>query len=285
VSTITTSMTRLQLLNTQSSRQFNILNRYLGGHDISVELKQRIQRNAEFAIDEMRRNVPESSVELLQLLSRPVRIELDYEVHSPLVCRHPFFGFYRRKNPAGIRQVCHTAISRLTISKGDVLFSDGEIPEEPKMFFLLSGSLQYRRISCPLNYVCPMQWGCEACLWVSQWAHHGSCSAMSDCRLICLSAERFQGTASQFKRLEFFPAMYAEEFVRRLNLKADDKTNFTELHDDEFVNLQDVVNEIDPSYVPDVGHTSSGGGGHIRASIGSWRGSWRTNWTSSGGKS
>lgn len=263
VSSITTSMTRLQLLNTHHSRQLNVLSRYLSGQNISVALTARIQRNAQFALAEQRRNVPEQSVELLQLLSKPVRVELDYEVHSPTLQWHPFFAFYKRCNAAAIRQTCHIAVSRVTLSSGDVLFSDGEIQDVPGMFFLLTGDLQYRRGSSSQAPVKAGQWLCEATLWVQQWATHGVASAVSDCCLLRLDADKFQSAALQFKKLEFYPALYADAFVMRLN-EVDAPSMLTELRDDTMINPAELVAQIDPD-APERSHSHQ-----KRGSLSSW---------------
>merc|ERR1712107_889792 len=133
---------------------------------------------------------PEGAVELLQLLSTPVRMELDYEVHSPTLAGHPFFAFYKRMNPLAVRQVCHRTINRVMMHRGDVLFCDGEIPAEPKMYFLLSGLLQYLRERSQMVH--SKDCLCEPSLWVKQWVTRGTASATLQCHLLCIDAATFQ---------------------------------------------------------------------------------------------
>ncbi|CAE8584380.1 unnamed protein product [Polarella glacialis] len=77
---LTTAMTRLQIIASQRSSQFAALNRYLSDCNISRLLSIRVQRNARHALKERKRNTPESKVELLQVISEPLRAEIHYEV-------------------------------------------------------------------------------------------------------------------------------------------------------------------------------------------------------------
>merc|ERR1712107_213298 len=169
----------------------------------------RIKRNAQYVVHKNAKNTPESSVELLNVISRPLRMELDYEVHGPILNWHPFFRFYSEVNFVSMHQVCHTALSRSSLMRGDILFHDGEIPAEPKMYFVLSGELQYRRRGKEVQKVEQKAWISEPVLWVDQWAHHGGFMGKSSCNLLCLNAKTFQFVAMQYRTAMFFPAQYA----------------------------------------------------------------------------
>merc|ERR1711874_893015 len=72
VSSLTTSMTRLEILNTKNAKQFSLLHVYLVDNKISGHLASRIKRNAQHANLEQTRNTNESSVELLKIISEPL---------------------------------------------------------------------------------------------------------------------------------------------------------------------------------------------------------------------
>merc|ERR1711920_73572 len=119
------------------------LRRFLNAHNISQSLAMRIHLGAQTVVMERKRHTPEDSVELLALVSEPLRVDLHFEVNAPALEVHPFFHYYTQVSVAAMRQVCHLAISTLTLHGGDLLFHSGEMPEQPFMFFITQGELIY----------------------------------------------------------------------------------------------------------------------------------------------
>eukprot|EP00929_Paragymnodinium_shiwhaense_P070400 TRINITY_DN35656_c0_g1_i1.p1 TRINITY_DN35656_c0_g1~~TRINITY_DN35656_c0_g1_i1.p1 ORF type:complete len:1044 (-),score=245.24 TRINITY_DN35656_c0_g1_i1:345-3476(-) len=222
VSSVTTSMTRLQLLTAHHSKQLSLLKRYLGQNSISNRLAARIMRNAQCVIADQRKNIAEGSVELLEFISLPLRVELRYEVNAHILQRHPFFRCYNLKSPAAMRHVCDSAVSRMSLSKGDMLFSVGEEPKEAQMFFILSGDMTYIRgkgmkKDQQTYTVSAGSWVAEAVIWCQDWVYQGLMRAQTDCELMCLNADAFRTIANKFHTRSFYAAKYADEFVRQLN--------------------------------------------------------------------
>merc|ERR1712203_1252749 len=91
----------------------------------------------------MGKSVNEDEVELLKIISEPLRVELRFEANSPQLKQHPFFFCLSVLMPAAMRRICHSAITTLQISRGDVLFNQDERQVHPTMYFLSAGSLQY----------------------------------------------------------------------------------------------------------------------------------------------
>merc|ERR1712137_197157 len=147
VSTITTTMTRLQVINRQHTRKFLALGRYLSHQLISRELTAKIERNAQHALSEDVGR--EEQVELLALISEPLKTELRFEMHSPVLLGHPFFRCFAETNPIGVRKLCHQALERLSFSPGDVVFNDCEAIGVSAMLFVVSGSCLYVRVGKP----------------------------------------------------------------------------------------------------------------------------------------
>eukprot|EP00931_Biecheleriopsis_adriatica_P049698 TRINITY_DN28753_c0_g1_i1.p1 TRINITY_DN28753_c0_g1~~TRINITY_DN28753_c0_g1_i1.p1 ORF type:complete len:995 (+),score=148.19 TRINITY_DN28753_c0_g1_i1:51-3035(+) len=214
VGTLTTQMTRLQIIASQRSSQFAALNRYLTDSNISRKLSIRVQRNARHAVTERKRNTPESKVELLSVISEPLKAEIHYEVHSPLLTRHPFFRMYNFINPVGVRHICHTTIHQVSLSRGDMLFAEFEVPSQAKMYFIVSGLLSYSRGVMDMVKVGPKQWVAEPALW-TVWAHRGSLQARSESQLTALDAQRFVNIMTTYPTLHAH--LYAEKFVNHLN--------------------------------------------------------------------
>lgn len=210
---ITTHMTRLQLLSSQQSTQLAKLKRYLVDHGISRTLALRVQRNAQHALMMHERNMSETSVEVLKLVSEPLRVELHFEVHSVTLMLHPFFMKYNDVNPMGLRRVCHTAVLCLSLSSGDVLFSDHE-DSRRRTLFLIHGRLMYEQENSEPCFVVSDQWLCEAPLWTT-WFHCGNCRAFAESQLLSLDTTTFQTICSTFPSEQ--PVAYGTLFVEWLN--------------------------------------------------------------------
>lgn len=219
VSTITTSMTRLDILDKEQHTQLSILRRYLWIQGVSAKLALRITRNAQHATKERRYNISEANVAMLSLISDPLRVELHFEVHAKIVCQHPLFIVYSAESPMAMRQVCHKAIQIIKASKGDVLFSVGERPERPAMLFPTRGDWKYAKdgqaLTDPLG---PGQWACESVLW-TDWVYRGVLQATTDCQLLELDAIKFQDITKNFFSADndISPAKYAVWYVDELN--------------------------------------------------------------------
>merc|ERR1711959_606813 len=99
VSSITSSMTQLNIIGSHRSQQLSILRRYLHQNKISHKLAMRVQRNAQFAISEQQRTLPENQVRLFSLVSEPLRVEMHFEMYAPVFASHPFFFDYIEECP------------------------------------------------------------------------------------------------------------------------------------------------------------------------------------------
>merc|ERR1719401_698495 len=78
VSRLTSAMTQLYILDSHLSKQFSTLRSYLAKRCVTRRLALRIQRNAQDTIRQNQRDAPEHSVELLRLVSEPLRAELHF---------------------------------------------------------------------------------------------------------------------------------------------------------------------------------------------------------------
>jgi len=228
ISNITTSMTRLQVIGAKQQSQFSILRRYLRFQGVSTRLAMRITRNTQFRLKQQQQRIAEGDVELIALLSEPLRVELHFEVYSKMLCAFRLFDAYCSTNPMAMRRVCHSAVSVASCAKGDVVFSTGERPAKPRMLFVTSGSLQYIQDNCPGQPVNPSNWLCEPVLW-TYWTHQGVLRASTECEILSLDAGQFQRIAVYHFDLEddVHPALYAKQFVDRINeLGTSELTDF-----------------------------------------------------------
>lgn len=244
VSSITTSMTQLQIIASRDARQLSTLRRFLQDNDISSRLAMRVQRNAQWMLAEQQKVVSENRVELFSQLSEPLRIDIHYELYGPVLKWHPFFRNYSQHNAPALRQVCHVAISQLKLCRGDILFSTGELPKVPLMYFLTAGRLLYIRPHVMSVTLLHGQWACEPSIWCP-WTCRGILRASSECSLSCVNAERFQTVAEQFKSLHFYPAQYAVQFVDELN--SLEKQDLSDV-DEGYPNVAAIIERVFPAF-------------------------------------
>jgi len=226
VGSITSSMTRLQIIASGRSAQSVALRRFLLENQISQRLRSRVQQNVKHALSEQERNTPEESIDLLNIISEPLRMAVHYEVRGPIVSLHPFFDRFGFESPAVMRKVCHAAVRGDYLSPGDCLFVSGESPNEPQMYFLTRGTMVYTSISPEQEDIgakptketlAAGQWVAEPVLWCT-WMHRGMLRATSECTLLALDARCFQTIVSQYHTQNFHPSDYAAEFVKHLNM-------------------------------------------------------------------
>jgi len=219
VSNITTAMTRLQIITGQQSAQLATLRRYMVDRGISRKLTLRVQQNAQHAVEEQKRNLPEEHVDLLKIISHPLLVEMHYEIYSPLLLEHPFFFYYNDINIGGIRKVCHNGVHVLRMSVGDVLFSDLEVPAYGRMFFITGGCIQYLKKKGAVQSGRIGQWLSEPVLWMD-WTHCGTARARERTSLLALDADKFQSMGRAFP--SDHARTYAEEFTKCINTQKTD---------------------------------------------------------------
>jgi len=223
VGRLTSSMTQLHMLSRKDMEKFQVLKRYLQKNEISAALSMRVMHNAQHALMETSRFMEEGHVELLGLISQPLRVELHFELYAPVFEVHPFFRCFTDACPQVMKKICHKATSQLLVSNGDVLFMPGEVPSPPRMLIICSGQLSFHSVTGAVAYVQAGQWISEAVLW-STWTHQGMLKATSDCRLVVLDASIFHNLTDTFD-YDFDMRKYARAFVECLNTGAIDTSD------------------------------------------------------------
>lgn len=221
ISTFTSSMTRLQMISGSKNEMFAPLRRYLGDNEISRKLTLRIQRNAHHSWSEFQKALPESDIELLKLVSEPLRVELHYELYKPVLTLNPFMCRYEHENSAAVRRICHSAVGTSFLASGDVLFVQGEQPQVAQMYFVLRGALEYRRESRGDMYHATAEkgsWICEPVLWCD-WTHCGLLRADADTQLLLLDSQQFQSIALHVENDCFDVSRYAIEMCRLFRVR------------------------------------------------------------------
>merc|ERR1712176_1139769 len=144
LSILTSTMTQLYLMSNNQKQQLAQLRQFLSQNGISKRLALRVNRNAQHALTEQTRSMPEVQVEVIFLISQPLRVDIHFEMFSPKLAGHFFFAGYINDCPHVMRKVCHVAMEISTLFHSqDVLFSAGEMPAAPQMYIVKNGSLEY----------------------------------------------------------------------------------------------------------------------------------------------
>lgn len=244
VSSITSSMTRLEIAAAQESQKMMTLKQYLFDNNISRQVALRVQRNAQHELAKKTKNRDENAVELLAMISEPLRMDMHFELNSKWLCFHPLFRNYCVVSQGLMRKVCHQALSRLDLSKGDILFTDDEPCVQPSMYFVLSGKMSFLHgLASTARGVNVGHWACEATLW-TDWVHCGDMRAIDDSTtLLVLDAVVFQFVVASSEN-QWIPCFkYASRFVNHLN--SADETKLTDLCDAD-MDLESWVAEACP---------------------------------------
>eukprot|EP00928_Gymnodinium_smaydae_P070774 TRINITY_DN54545_c0_g1_i1.p1 TRINITY_DN54545_c0_g1~~TRINITY_DN54545_c0_g1_i1.p1 ORF type:complete len:951 (+),score=95.79 TRINITY_DN54545_c0_g1_i1:182-3034(+) len=228
VSATTTSMTRVSIATAQEAKQFHTLRQYLFENGISSHTSERVQRNARHALEEKRRMKSEFDIELLELISQPLRVELHYEIYMPIMGWHPFLDICGEESSTFMRQVCHNALAKIILANQDLLFDAGEASLHQQMYFICNGGMMYNRKRRDTDIVRNGEWACEAVLWTS-WTHRGSMRATVDSSLLALESTPFQKIASQFKGSLGYAQRYARSFCKYMD--ECDEDDLTDLED------------------------------------------------------
>mmetsp|Transcript_61649 Transcript_61649/g.198598 ORF Transcript_61649/g.198598 Transcript_61649/m.198598 type:complete len:751 (-) Transcript_61649:276-2528(-) len=235
ISGITSALMDLRKLSSAKSKQLWILRRYLIECGVPTEVSIRVQRYCSYAWDVRTRSVQEESVSALELLSTPLQAELRTAIFEPRLADHPLFVLINKLAPLTMQLLCTTAVSRVSVASGDVLFQSGQVAD--KMFFISGGSLIYERVPSEtedddedlrlnrLNSFLALPdveaveagaWVGEAALWV-EWAYLGSLHAQEECELVTLDASKFHDAVCSNRNTRAEAAFYARHFEQGIN--------------------------------------------------------------------
>lgn len=223
ISKITAAMTRLQLIASKKGMMYNSLRQWLSAHNITDELGTRIMTCARFFVEQREKHQDENDVELLKVLSEPLLIEIHYDVNCQVLGQHQFFKRYNHFEPQAVMKICHSAIATVGLGTEDVLFTQGEEPTNPRMFFALNGLLLYLKDfdgdgSIDLDEMVEVRegmWLCEPVLWMS-WVHMGSLRAATNSTVLTCAAKTFQAILRDYKGTPY-PSQYALLLVEKMN--------------------------------------------------------------------
>jgi hypothetical protein len=217
LSTLTSSLTQTYIIGGSGARQVATLKMYLRQNRISKNLMKRLCRNATHAISG---DLTADAVDLLGVISEPLKVQMHFEMYSRFLFWHPFFMDLCKDDVQVMKRLCHQAMSMLLMAASDSIFFKGEDPADPKMYFVVAGNLEYTDSYGATTEVREKQWLCEAVLW-TEWRHRGTLTAQSDVKLATLNADIFHKICKRLLKEKnpqcLLILRYASEFVAELN--------------------------------------------------------------------
>lgn len=252
---------------------FASLRDYLVDKGISRQLTVRVQRNAHHSLQESRHNCPERDVELLHIISEPLRMEIHFELYAPILRKHPLFAYMLENEGSSvtIRKVSHSAVNTTILSTGDVLFTDGEVKDPAEMYFVTKGDIRYKHLNNGTTYLSVGDWIAEPVLWL-QWTHRGNLKAWSECELLALDANAFRASAQQARNQHTNLGRYAIEFGKLIS-----QDILTDV-DEEDIAIETVTKVFHEEELDGSLEKSASGTGHILFNMLGKRGSFLTHW-------
>jgi hypothetical protein len=217
LSFLTSRLTQQYIIGGSGARQMATLKKYLNQNKVPKNLIKRLCRSAKHAISG---DLQPDTVDLLNVVSEPLKMEMHYEMYERYLHHHLFFREFLMENNQVMKRVCHSCMSMLFLDSGDVLFRRGDEPKEGKMYFVCKGTLEYIDKYAERYPVGEKQYLAEPALW-TVWKHQGTITAVSDSKIAVLDSDSFQEICTYYikkaKGHGFNPKRYAEAFIEELN--------------------------------------------------------------------
>lgn len=220
VSSITSAMTNLRRINMERSQQQSFIRRYIAENHLTIELGNKITAFIRTHNFMAKRRVHEEDVKVFKVLPEMLRWSLHWEVYSDKLMPHPLFYHIKDVHEEGLFEVCHKAMSEVSLATSIELFVFGQAAT--KVFFLQSGVIEYHHAqNDAVSDVVEAdgsgvhQWFCEAVLWV-KWEHRGRASAVSPTEFVALDAQEFRKIASRRADVLKGCQKYAQAYRKRI---------------------------------------------------------------------
>jgi len=203
-----------QLTQTENEQRVHAM-RYLNQHKVSVHLAARI-------LAFLRNQSPHYRImkfsDLQGLENMPVMLqrELQEEVFTPIILRHPLFARMWGTDLSLFNRLCHMAMWEKSIVQGEEAF----VPETPAecMYIVMSGMLSYFHTERPFEDE-KIEMGsrvAEVSLWAC-WKHHGRLVGTARSSALALVSARELKRLIQPSPLYKEFAVYARFFITRCN--------------------------------------------------------------------
>ncbi|CAL1135752.1 unnamed protein product [Cladocopium goreaui] len=213
ISTMSDLIAGLRSLREDEAAQFRLLRRFLAQnnipHDVSHKVTQFLQH--QFTNAQKARS-SDLRVPLLDLLSRPLFRELQFERHRASLSKLPMLKDLLEAPDIQTLEAVHSTTSslqQLVAAAGDIIFLSGS--RASSAYMKLDGTLSYYRDQGE-ELVNDQVWVAEACLW-TPWIHMGDFEAEEVSDLLCLDADGFCAIMSKTWSTQQMANSYARQFL------------------------------------------------------------------------
>eukprot|EP00928_Gymnodinium_smaydae_P006324 TRINITY_DN12231_c0_g2_i1.p1 TRINITY_DN12231_c0_g2~~TRINITY_DN12231_c0_g2_i1.p1 ORF type:complete len:672 (+),score=137.24 TRINITY_DN12231_c0_g2_i1:319-2334(+) len=212
VASITSAMTNLRNLASDSNKQFWLLRRYLRQRKISSDLCGRIVKFLEYQQEKQSTVVQVSSIKIMSGLSEELSREMAHSMHAIFLVSHPFFMHLEVTMQNMMHRLCYLALKHQSYAENEIIFNCGD--ESHCMFFIKGGEQSYKfsngeRLDPPPM---PKEWASEAILWTS-WRHRGILRAEKASEFIQLPPSKFMDVMGVHPKPWALCQSYAPKFV------------------------------------------------------------------------
>lgn len=217
VSSMTSMMGTWYAEKEEERKQFNALQRYLKYYNVSPGLSQRITHFLQHAASQRKATVSDLHVPLLELLSKPLRGELQLEKFSQSMKENSFlYALLHCDNVTVLdvmRSLATTAISTIILGGKDVVFRYAM--EATASYLPVQGSFSYLQQNQPEVKYCE-GWAAEMCLW-TEWFYVGDLVSDTVSSVFVLEMEAFCDTIAGSRVTQKLAVAYASEYVQALH--------------------------------------------------------------------
>lgn len=216
VSQITTTTAHFWNRRSYANKQLWLLRKFLKKNSVSLDVSLRVQRYLEWVTELQMQCVREQDLEVLSMLSAPLRNELTLEVHADHLYHNDFFRSLTSKYSRKVYlKIWDRVISAMPLAVGDALFFSGETPQG--MFCVAQGQLQYKRKhDMRLVKVGDGTWCCEGELW-THWVTAGDMRALTECQMVKIDCDRFAKNLRNIPEAFRHARFVGVQFVNDLN--------------------------------------------------------------------
>lgn len=219
VSSVTSSMTRLRMMNMDRAKEKEDIRRYIIDHRMTLGVGNRINLFLRKQDSKLHARVHEEDVALFKYLPEALRVDMHREVFLPVLIPHPFFHHYHEfLDDASLATICHTAMYERALGRGEYVFSWGETASH--MFFIQGGVCEYTLGAAMHKDVTTVECNemvAEAVLWMP-WEHVGRLLVVKHVELATLDSVIMQAILRG--QPAALPAKaYATRFLQILNIK------------------------------------------------------------------
>lgn len=196
-SQLSATMVQINMSRQKELAEVQDLRQYLQENKITTELARCIQEQIRLRMSVAKPKI-EKNVRALEVLSGTLRLQLESEIFTQLLNRHPLFNVWACTEQHVVKDLCRlNALERIIVNPGDELFNPNSKPDA--VYLVLDGMLRYcveednhdgnshgRMNDKEEDKVGVGAWLCEPALWLD-WSHKGTMVAVSTSVLLKVS--------------------------------------------------------------------------------------------------